>query len=67
MNTYLKMWKLVKELTPEQTQEWIDKLAPAKGTKVRFRDIFVLDIDVLSALYFMREEYEQHPRQPNFD
>lgn len=50
MSTYLKMWEKIHALNEEQRNEWIGRLAPAKGKDINFYDVSVLDVDLLEAL-----------------
>ena len=44
------MWDKIREMTPEQRDEWINILSPARGIDVDFKGVHVLDVDVLEAL-----------------
>lgn len=52
MSTYLKMWEYVKELTPEQRDEALTELRPARGRDVIIpsKNITVNDVDLIEAL-----------------
>jgi len=66
MSNYLEMWERIKELDPIKTQRWISTLEPAKGERVYFRDIWVLDVDLLEALKSYRDDYKSSPpNEPN--
>lgn len=50
MSTYLRMWALVKEATPEERQKFLDEHVPATGRDVEFRGDKFLDVDLFEAL-----------------
>ncbi len=52
MTNYLDMWVKIKELTPEQVDNWIDVVQPARGQEIDFRGVRVIDVDVLEALRY---------------
>lgn len=48
--TYLAMWEKIKELSLEQTHDWINAVSPARGQIIDFRGVRCVDVDVLEAL-----------------
>jgi hypothetical protein len=55
MSTYLDMWIKIRELTEEQTEDWIRAVQPARGQSINFRGVRVVDVDVLEALRQFKE------------
>jgi hypothetical protein len=50
MSTYLDMWGKIKELTPEQREEWINVARPCRGQVINFKGVRVIDVDLVEAL-----------------
>jgi hypothetical protein len=56
MSTYLNMWIEVKKLNLAQTREMINLLAPAKGQEVSIGNVKCIDVDLLEALRYWRDD-----------
>lgn len=54
--TYLETWARIRELNSEQTQEWIDKIAPARGVGIDFFGIRCLDVNLLEYLRYWKDD-----------
>ncbi len=63
MSTYLTMWQKIKELTKQETLDWINAVEPAKGFGIDFRGVRVHDTDVLEALRNNLEELERNEKR----
>lgn len=50
MSVYLDMWAKIKEISPEEAREWVEKYGPAKGQDVTFRGRRFFDVDLREAL-----------------
>ena len=65
MSYYVPMWEKIKELTLEETDNWINVVQPARGQGIDFRGVRVNDVDVLEALRNYKEGLEREVRLQN--
>lgn len=54
--SYLETWARIKELNIEETQDWIDKVFPARGVTVEFFGIKCVDVDLLEKLRYWMDD-----------